>query len=121
MSRYTILLLLNTPFILAGIINGLVNYKLGKMSRNKFFFQFVLWVAIFVGLAGAQSIYKFLFSRKLTQTEPLSLFDVIQITGIVVLFFITNRARTKIESLERRVNDLHQELSIRLSSNKKPN
>jgi hypothetical protein len=115
MSRYLILLLLNTPFILGGIINALVSYKLSKMSRRRFLFQVSVALIVFICLASAKPIYEFLFSRNLTQTEPLSLFDVIQITGIIGLVFAVQRIRTKMETLERRVQDLHQELSIRLS------
>ena len=60
-------------------------------------------------------MYDFLSTSNLTQTEPLSLFDVIQITAVITVLFIANRSRIKIESLERRVNDLHQEISITLS------
>ncbi len=115
MSRYVILLILNTPFIIGGLFNALVNYKLSKISKQRFIFQAFLWIFIFIGLAATQPIYEFLFSNNLTQTEPLSLFDVIQITGIVILFFLINRSRTKVDLLERRVQDLHQELSIRIS------
>jgi hypothetical protein len=118
-SRYLILLLLNGPFIIAGLVNALVNFKLSKISKRRFLFQAGLWTLVFVGLAATQPIYQFLFSNNLTQTEPLSLFDVIQITGIVIIFFIANRTRTKLDVLERRVQDLHQELSIRLSDKKK--
>ena|ERR1035437_3229885 len=119
MSRYLILLILTTPFVLAGIINALVAHKLGKLRRKKFFFQTLLWLTVFIGIALAQPIYDFLFANDLTRTEPLSLFDVIQITAIVGILFTVNRARTKIETLERRVQDLHQELSIKLSEETK--
>ncbi|HEX9153676.1 MAG TPA: hypothetical protein VF809_02550 [Candidatus Saccharimonadales bacterium] len=115
MSRYLILLILNAPFIIAALGNALVNFKLRRISRNRFVFQLIMWILVFAGLAAAQPIYQFLFSNNLTHTEPLSLFDVIQITGIVIVLFIANRTRTKVEALERRVQDLHQELSIRLS------
>jgi hypothetical protein len=117
-SRYLILLLLNTPFIIAALVNALVTYKLSKMSRPRFIFQVILWLAVFAGLALAKPIYEFLFSNNLTHTEPLSLFDVMQITGIVGIFFIANRTRAKVEALERRVQDLHQELSIRLANDR---
>lgn len=115
MSRYLILLILNLPFIIAGLLNALVNYKLKRTSKRRFFLQTLLWLVILTGLAAAQPIYEFLFSNKLTDTEPLSLFDVIQITGIVFIFSIAVRTHNKLENLERRVQDLHQELSIRLS------
>lgn len=121
MSRYVILLILNTPFVIAGLINALVSYKMSRLSKRRFIFQVVLWLLVLLGLATAEPIYEFLFSNNLTNTEPLSLFDVIQITGIILVFFIANRSRAKLETLERRVQDLHQELSIKLSKEvKKP-
>jgi hypothetical protein len=118
-SRYLVLVLLNTPLIIAALLGALVDYKLRKITRKKFMFQIALWVVIFAGLAFTKLIYQFLFSNNLTQTEPLSLFDVIQITGIITVLFMANRSRIKVETLERRVQDLHQELSIRISSNTK--
>ena len=116
MSRYLILVILNTPLVIAALLDVLVEYKLGKLPRRKFIFQVILWALIFAGLASAKFIYEFLFSNNLTQSEPLSLFDVIQITGIIYVLFMANRSRIKIESLERRAQDLHQELSIRLAA-----
>lgn len=115
MSRYLILLLLNTPLIIAALLSALVEYKMGKYSKKKFIGQITIWLVIFAGLASTQLIYELLFSNNLTRTEPLSLFDVIQITGIIVVLYIANRSRIKLETLERRVQDLHQELSIRLT------
>jgi hypothetical protein len=119
MSRYLILVILNLPLILLALLGALVEYKMGRISRKGFVRQVIIWFLILGGLAGAKSIYEFLFSQGLTQTEPLSLFDVIQITGIIIVLFMANRSRIKLENLERRVQDLHQELSIRLSKEHK--
>ena len=119
MSRYLILVIINTPLVLAALLSALIDFKLGKYSFRKYLWQTAIWVGIFVGLASIKTIYAFLFSNHLTQTEPLSLFDVMQITGIIVVLFMANRARIKVDALERRVQDLHQELSIRLSDTKK--
>jgi len=118
MSRYFLLLLLTSPFILLSILSALTKYKLGRSTKKHFVIQVVIWLLIFIGLASAESIYIWLFQHKLTQTEPLSLFDVIQITAIIIVFYVANRSRSKIEILEKRVQDLHQELSIRLSVKK---
>lgn len=115
MSRYLLLFLLNAPLVLAGLFNTIVAYKMSRISRAKFAFQVVFWLVILAGLAGAYPIYQFLFSNKLTDTEPLSLFDVIQITGIIAIFFVVFRLRSKVEVLEKRTQDLHRELSIQLS------
>lgn len=118
MSRYTLLLLLNLPFILAGILSAVTSYKIGKMQRKRMIVQVLVWIIVLCSLAAAEPIYTWLFSNNLTQTEPLSLFDVVQITAIDIVFYMANRLRLKTERLERRVQDLHQELSIILSEQK---
>jgi hypothetical protein len=115
MSRYLLLLLLNLPFIMVAILSAITHYKLGKSSRRRLVLQLFLWVTILFGLAIAQPLYEWLYTNKLTQTEPLSLFDVIQVTAIVITFYIANRTRVVLEETERRLGDLHRELSIRLS------
>lgn len=116
MSRYLLLLLLTAPFILLAILETITRYKLGRLGKKRLIIQTIMWSLILVGLASAESIYTWLFQNRLTQTEPLSLFDVIQITAIVIVFYMANRSRAKIEILEKRLQDLHQELSIRLST-----
>lgn len=118
MSRYFLLFLLNLPFILLAILGAITQYKLHRSTKKRLIAQIATWILLFVGLASAEAIYNWLFQNNLTRTEPLSLFDVIQITAIVIIFYIVNRSRAKIEILEKRVQDLHQELSIQLSKNK---
>lgn len=119
MSRYALLVILNTPLIIIGILNTIVSYKMKNIGKRRFIFRLVLWIGIFAGLLFAEPIYNYLFTNNLTQTEPLSLFDVIQITAIISILFIANQANLRASILEKQVRDLHQELSIRLSSNNK--
>lgn len=116
MSRYLLLFLLNLPFILAGLLGAITQFKLGKTSKRRAIVQITLWFTILLGLAVAEPLYVWLYNHDFTDTEPLSLFDVIQITAIVITFYIANRTRAQLELTERRLNDLHQELSIKLSS-----
>lgn len=115
MSRYTLLFLLNLPFIILAVLSAITQYKLGRQSRFKLWLQLLFWLCIATGLIMAEPIYVWLFSNNLTQTEPLSLFDVIQITAIVVVFYVASRAYSKVELLENRLQSLNRELSIRLS------
>lgn len=119
MSRYLLLLIFNLPFILLAILGAITQFKLKHLTKNKLVIQLVVWLLLLVGLILAEPIYNWLFQNKLTHTEPLSLFDVIQITAIVIVFYIANHSRVRITTLEKRVQDLHQELSIRLSKNNK--
>lgn len=115
MSRYVLLLLLNAPFIVAALLSTLTRYKLKKVTSRRALVESLLWTIILTGLIVAEPLYEWLYSNELTQTEPLSLFDVIQITAIVVTFYVANRTRVKLEETEQRLNHMHQELSIKLS------
>jgi len=117
-SRYLLLFLLNLPFILAAMLSAITQYKLDRGSGRRLAVQLGLWSVILIGLGVAQPVYEWLYNHQLTETEPLSLFDVIQITAIVITFYIANRTRAKLEVIERRLQDLHQEISIRLSEDK---
>jgi hypothetical protein len=115
MSRYFLLFIINLPFIVAGLLGAVTSYKMHKTTKQRLIVQMIFWLAILVGLATAQPMYEYLFSHNLTVSEPLSIFDVIQITAIVIVFYIANRSAAKVIALEKRVQDLHQELSIKLS------
>lgn len=121
MSRYLLLLLLNIPFIFLSILAAITQYKLGHSTKKRLFSQILIWIIVLIGLSSSEIIYNWLFQHKLTETEPLSLFDVIQITAIIIVFYIANRSRIKIEFIEERMRELHQELSIRLSKEKNKN
>ena len=112
MSRYLLLLILTAPFVMAGLLSAVTQYKLKRSSKRRFVTQVVLWVVVFTALASAEPIYQWLFDNKLTQTEPLSLFDVVLFAALVFTFYVANRNRLRIDILERRVQDLHKELSI---------
>lgn len=115
MSRYLILLILNLPLIFIGVVNSFVKYKTSKLSKRRLIYQYLVWFSIIIGLLLAEPFYLFLFSNDLTATESLSLFDVIQITGIISLLLMAHRGREKSEALEQRLQELHRELSIKLS------
>ena len=114
-SRYLLLFLFNLPFIVAGVINIIAQYNLGHIKRSRFVIWIGIWLVIFFGLLFAEPIYVWLFASGLTASDSLSLFDVVQITAITVIFYVVNRVRLKLEVVERRQKQLHQELSIRLS------
>jgi hypothetical protein len=97
------------------LLNAVVDYKTKKIPRKKFIVQLIIWLIIFTSIASTKFIYDSLFSNHLTTTEPLSLFDVIEITGIILILFMANRSRIKLDALERKFQELHQELSIRIS------
>lgn len=117
--RYIILVLLNLPVILLGLVNIITQYKLKSISHRRFKSQLILWLVLLVLLIGSFPVYNYLSGKPLTDSSELSLFDVVQTTAIVVLIYIVNTQRRHLEKNEKIVRELHQEISIKLSENRK--
>lgn len=116
--RYLVLILLNTPIIALALLNIVTKYKLGKMTAQRYRFQIFVWLSILVVLIGSFPFYNYLTGRAPLESITLSSFDITEITAIVFLFYIVNNLRQKQEQIDRRMRELHQELSIRLSEGK---
>lgn len=117
--RYVILVLLNLPIILLAFMNIVTQYKLKKIPKTRFQKQILLWLVILAALLLSFPLYNFVSSRPLLDSSELSLFDTVEITAIVFLFYSLNNQRRKIEQSEKSLRNLHQELSIRLSVDEK--
>lgn len=114
--RYVILVLLNLPVILLAFLNILTKYKMGKIIKRRYYRQLLLWTMILVVLISSYPVYNLLVSRPLLDSTDLSAFDIVQTTVLIGLFYIMNNQRQKTEETERRLRELHQEISIKLSS-----
>lgn len=115
--RYAILVLLNIPIILLALINIVTQYKIRKISRNRFKHQLAIWIIILVVLIGSFPLYNLLTGKQPLDSSSLSSFDIVQSTAIIFLFYALNNQRRKLDQLEQRLRDLHQEVSIKLSEN----
>lgn len=114
--RYVILVLLNLPVILLALLNIITQYKLRKVSKQRLQHQVLLWLVVLLVLMSSFPIYNLLVGKPLLDSSELSLFDIVQTTAIILIFYIVNRQRQRIEQSEKIIRDLHQELSIKLSS-----
>lgn len=117
--RYLILLLLNLPVILLALLNIVTRYKMKKLSRERFYKQLLLWLVVLVVIAGSFPVYNLIAGRPVLDSLDLSAFDIAQTTVIVFLLYAFNNLHQKLDQTERRLRDLHQEVSIRLSKNDK--
>lgn len=113
--RYLVLVLLNLPVILLALVNIVTQYKLKQVTASRFRHQLILWLLILVAIIGSFPLYNILTGRAPLDSTDLSSFDIIQTTAIVFLFYALNSMRQKADQNERRLRDLYQELSIKLS------
>jgi hypothetical protein len=117
--RYFILVILTFPVILLALINIITQYKMKKVSQQRFRHQLILWLFILVVLICSFPIYNLAVGKPILDSSELSLFDVFEITAIIYILYIVNDHRRKIERNEKTARDLHQELSIKLSKKRK--
>jgi len=115
MNKYVLLLILNTPFVFFGILKGYVSYAKKTIKLSGFMLRLAFWGTILTGLIFGESIYDYLVRNGLTDSTPLSVPDVLQITGIILCLSLILRLYTKCETLEHQLVQLHQEVSIELS------
>jgi hypothetical protein len=116
--RYLFLVLLNLPIIFLALLNTLTQYKLGKITVRRFRSQLIFWVIVLLALVLSFPLYNYSNDNSLFESSQLSLIDISESTVLIYLIYIINNQRRKIEQQERRLNDLHQELSILLSEKK---
>ena len=116
--RYIILVLLNLPIILLALLNIVTQFKLRKASKQRLQHQVLLWLIVLLVLVCSFPVYNILTGKALLDSSELSLFDIVQTTVIIFLFYVVNRQRQGIEQNEKAFRDLHQELSIKLAKEK---
>lgn len=118
--RYLLLVLLNLPIIFVALINIITQYKLRRVSRSRLRHQLIVWLVTLLVLIGSFPVYNLLVGKDIFDSSELSLFDIVEITALISLFYISNNQRQRLDQSERRLRDLHQELSIRLSNHSTP-
>jgi len=117
--RYIFLVILNLPITGLAMLNILTQYKLGKISKRRFTHQFIFWVVVLAALVLSFPLYNMSRNKPILESSKLSLIDIFESTIIIYLVYIINNHRRKIEQNERLIRDLHQEISIRLSTDGK--
>lgn len=117
--RYIVLVLLNLPIVMSALVNIITQYKLGKISTGRFRHQIIIWLTILIVLVCSFPLFNIVTGRPPLDSYELSLFDIVQTTAIIFLLYTFNSQRQRSDQVERRLRNLHQEMSIRLSSENK--
>lgn len=118
MDKYRLLMILNTPLVLYGIAMAYNSRKKGNIRGIGFALRTLFWLAVLCGLWFAREIYDFLVVRGLTDSTPLSIADVVLVTGVSFCLFLILRLYSMIDAQERQFTALHEALSIELSERK---
>ncbi|MFZ2275592.1 MAG: DUF2304 family protein [Candidatus Nanogingivalis sp.] len=119
--RYLILITINLPIVFLAFLNIITQYKMKRIDKERFIRQTLLWLIISLVLILAFPIYNLANGRAFFSSVELSFFDIAEITSIVFLFYTVNNQIRKLNNTERRLRDLHQEMSIILSESELKN
>ncbi len=112
MSKYVLLILINLPLLAIGIIDAVSSYKTGRMSRRRCIVQLLFWISIGVGLMLLEPIYNTLIQYNLTNSAPLSLFDIVLLTLLLFCLFLIKKSNETITRLNRKISRLHESIVI---------
>ena len=113
MLKYVLVVVFNLPFVLLGMLHTYQAYARHRTTRVRFVTRMAFWLAIGVGLFFARPFYDFLSSHKLTSSGPLSIFDVVETTGVTAALYLVYRLYAKTDVMEQRIATLHRELVLR--------
>jgi hypothetical protein len=116
MDKYTLLLILNIPFVLFGAYKALMLFRTSKIDRISFVIRFLFWLVVLTGLIFSENTYDYLTAHGLTDSTPLSLPDVVLVTGVVAAIFMCFRLYARIDLLESRLTQLNEKISILVST-----
>ncbi len=119
MDKYTILIILNLPFIIYGLIKATILFKEGDLGRLSFLLRLIFWSTLGFGILFAEELYTLLIENNLTDSTPISLADVVLVTGVSFCFFLCVRLYAKVDHLEQQLTQIQENLSILLSKPKK--
>lgn len=119
LTKYNILIILCLPILLLFLIRIYDNYKRKKISTRGLVILSIFWLALTLGILFNQQIFNYLEKSNLISSTPLSLYDVIQITAIILLIYLVFRQTFKIEELQNKLSKLNQEIALRSINKKK--
>jgi len=121
LTKYNILIILCLPILLLFLVRIYDNYKRRKISTRGLVIILFFWLALFLGILFNQQIFNYLESSKLINSTPLSLYDTIQITAIILLIYLVFRQTFRIEELQNKLTKLNEEIALRNSRITKTN
>lgn len=101
------------------LLSIVTKYKTKKITKRRFRLQTTFWIITLILLVVSFPIYNYLAGNNTFESTKLTVFDIIQTTVIFYLVYAFTNIQQKLDTTNRRLQDLHQELSIILSTNDK--
>lgn len=111
-NKYAILVIINLPLLLIAVIGTLANYNTKHISRKRMIFEFCFWVIIGLLLILIEPIYNTLLRHHITNSTPMSIFDVVLLTLIILCLLLIKSLSDKLIKFNRKISRIHEAIVI---------
>lgn len=111
-SKYFFLVVINLPLVIVGVVGAIAAYKTGRISKNKSLVQVLFWLVVGAGLFLVQPAYNALIRHNLTDSPPLSLFEVVLLTLLLFSLLLIKNANQRISLLNHKLSRMHEDMVI---------
>jgi len=111
-NKFTILVIINIPLILVGIFGSIASYKTKKISKKRCITQIFIWILIFSCLLVVEPLYNQLIRHNLTDSQPMSLFDMVLLTGLIFCLLLLKQSNERVDLINKKFTHLHENLAI---------
>ena len=88
------------------------NYKRKRISLRASILLGLFWMILLTGVLFNKLIFELILSSKLSDSTPLSLYDMIQIVAIIFLIYVAFRQSFKIEDLREKITKINEEIAL---------
>jgi hypothetical protein len=111
-NKYALLVIINSPLIVFAVLMAVTSYKTGRSTKRRCTVLVVFWLLIGTGMLFVEPAYNLLVRANLTESPPLSVFDIILLTALIFLMLILVQLYDKLNNLSRKVSRLHENIAI---------
>jgi hypothetical protein len=111
-NKYALLIMVNSPLIVFAVLMAVTSYKTGRSTRRRCTVLVVFWLLVGIGMLFVEPAYNSLVRANLTESPPLSVFDIILLTALIFLMLLLVQLYDKLTNLSRKVSKMHEGIAI---------
>jgi len=111
-TKYNLLIILSSPILMLFILRIYDNYKRKRISLRASILLGLFWMILLTGVLFNKLIFEIILRSKLSDSTPLSLYDMIQIVAIIFLIYVAFRQSFKIEDLREKITKINEEIAL---------
>jgi hypothetical protein len=111
-NKYAVLIIVSLPLLLIAIVGSITNYKTNRITKRRCIIDVVFWLLIGILLIFIEPIYNTLIRHNLTNSAPMSIFDVILLTIILLCMILIKQINVKLSQLNKKVSRMHENIVL---------